>query len=103
MLATCRQHGVMSANFSKKGMSPQQARPKKRPRHTVFVCRVADTIQNSSMPPQPTGKEDYPAPVIHGPTTRGNGGGGSGGIGVYVFLGGGGGRRMAIFIAPIEK
>jgi hypothetical protein len=33
----------MSANFSRKGMSRRHTTGKKRPRHTVFVCRFADT------------------------------------------------------------
>ena len=37
---------VMSAIFSRKGMSRRHTTRKKRPRHTVFVCLFADIIQN---------------------------------------------------------
>jgi hypothetical protein len=43
MLPTCRPDTAMSANFSRKGMSRRHTTGKKRPRHTVFVCRFADT------------------------------------------------------------
>jgi hypothetical protein len=43
MSPTCRPDTAMSANFSRKGMSRRHTTRKKRPRHTVFVCRSADT------------------------------------------------------------
>jgi hypothetical protein len=43
MLPTCRPDTAMSANFSRKGMLQRHTTRKKRPRHTVFVCRFANT------------------------------------------------------------
>ena len=45
MSPTCRPAMVMSAILSRKGMSRRHTTRKKRPRHTVFVCLFADTIQ----------------------------------------------------------
>ena len=53
MSPTCRPDTVMSANFSKIGMSRRHAKPKNRPRHTQFVCRFADTVNHGSYLPPP--------------------------------------------------
>jgi hypothetical protein len=43
MSPTCRPDTAMLANFSRKDMSRRHTTSKKRPRHTVFVCRFAHT------------------------------------------------------------
>jgi hypothetical protein len=43
MSPTCQPDTAMSANFSRKGMSRRHTTRKKRPQHTGFVCRFADT------------------------------------------------------------
>jgi len=74
MLATCRRHSVMSANFAKNVCLQRHGTGKKSPRHSQFVCRFANTIQiQHSWPLQTTGKEEYS--VVHGLTTRSGGGG----------------------------
>ena len=56
MSPTCWPDMVMSAIFSRKGMSWRHTTRKNRPRHTVFVCLFADTIHNPPahhiMPPK---------------------------------------------------
>ena len=47
MLATCRQHVVMSADYAKNCMSARHDTGKRRPRHTQFVSIKADIFKSA--------------------------------------------------------
>jgi hypothetical protein len=47
MSPTCRPDTVMSANFSRKGMSRRHKTCKKRPRHTQFIPITADKFKSA--------------------------------------------------------
>ena len=55
MSPTCRRHRQMSANFSRKGMSPRHKTWKKRPQHTQFMPITA----TSSSQPKRTSTFSY--------------------------------------------